>query len=321
MLLLSRLAENLYWTGRYMERAENTARLLNVNYYASLESAGRVREHWRPLLELTGGEGALLERYGQVDTRTATSWLAFDLDNPSSIASSLAQARRNARGLRDRIPSEMWEALNRSYLNLCFETGGVMDRDGLYEYCVAAREASQFFFGIAFATLPRDESWSFLRSGQLLERADNTVRVLQARLDSPQDPAALGGPADPTWRALQEQRWVSVLKGASAFEAYRKSAHTGIDPRGVAGFLLFDEYFPRSLRYSAENLHDALTQIDLCHPGAHPEVLRLSRWLVARLQYARTDDILERRSPSLPELLVEINRVGAAIDAAYFQQE
>lgn len=321
MLLLSRLAENLYWIGRYMERAENTARLLNVNYYATLESAGRVREHWRPLLELTGGEGPVIERYGRVDTRSATTWLAFDLDNPSSIASSLARARQNARGLRDRIPSEMWEALNRSYLNLCFETGGVMDRDGLYEYCVAAREASQFFFGIAFATLPRDEGWSFLRSGQMLERADNTVRVLQARLDSPDDPAAAGGPADPTWRALQEQRWVSVLKGASAFEAYRKSVHSGIDPRGVAGFLLFDESFPRSVRYSAENLHDALTQIDRCHPDAHPEILRLSRWLVARLQYARIDDVLGTPGPTLPELLVEINRVGGAIDAAYFQQE
>ncbi|WP_291430091.1 alpha-E domain-containing protein [Deinococcus sp.] len=321
MLLLSRLAENLYWIGRYMERAENTARLLNVNYYASLESAGRVDEHWRPLLALTGGEGPLLERYGQLDTRSATAWLAFDLENPSSIASSLARARHNARGLRDRIPSEMWETVNRSYLNLCFETGDVMDRDGLYEYCVAAREAAQFFFGIAFATLPRDEGWSFLRSGQLLERADNTVRVLQARLDSPQDPAAMGGPADPTARALQEQQWVSVLKGASAFEAYRKAAHSGIDPRGVAGFLLFDEYFPRSLRYSAENLYDALAQIDHHHPGAHPDILRLSRWLVARLQYARIDDILEQRSPSLPELLIEINRVGAAIDTAYFQQE
>ena len=114
---------------------------------------------------------------------------------------------------------------------------------------------------------------------------------------------------------------MSVLKGASAFEAYRKSVHSGIDPRGVAGFLLFDEYFPRSVRYSAENLHDALTQIDRCHPDAHPEILRLSRWLVARLQYARIDDVLGTPGPTLPELLVEINRVGGAIDAAYFQQE
>ncbi|MHA0040512.1 alpha-E domain-containing protein [Deinococcus sp. PEB2-63] len=317
MLLLSRLAENLFWMGRYMERAENTARLLSVNYYATLESAGSAREHWRPLLDLTGGEEALRARYGRVDTRSVGSWLAFDRENPSSIASSLAYARSNARGLRDRIPSEMWEAVNRAYLNLCFETGDVLDRDGLFEFCVAARDASQFFFGIAFATLPRDEGWSFMRAGQMLERADNTLRVLQGRLT----PEVLGGALDPAAAMQLEQRWVQVLKGASAYEAYRKRVHAGIDPRLIAGFLLLDEYFPRSVRYSAQNLHDALEQIDRCHPGEHPGVMRLSRWLVARLEFAQVDDILLRRQPGLPDLLVDVNGVGAAITAAYFEQE
>ncbi|MVN87871.1 hypothetical protein GO986_14005 [Deinococcus sp. HMF7620] len=324
MLLLSRLAENLYWTGRYMERAENTARLLSVNYYATLESATRARDHWRPLLDLTGGETALRERYGRIDARSVSAWLAFDRDNPASIASSLARARENARGLRDRIPSEMWEAVNRAYLNLCFETGAVLDRDGLFEYCVAARDASQFFFGIAFATLPRDEGWAFMRSGQMLERADNVLRVLQARLEQSGEvqgvPAAPAG-NDPAARMVVEQRWVNVLKGASAFEAYRKCEHAGLEPRRIAAFLLLDDAFPRSVRYSAENLHDALGQIERRHPGAHPELLRLSRWLVARLQYAAIDDILEGGSPSLDELLTEVNRVGAAINAAYFEEE
>ncbi|GGR80023.1 alpha-E domain-containing protein [Deinococcus sedimenti] len=317
MLLLSRLAENLFWMGRYMERAENTARLLSVNYYATLESAGSARDHWRPLLDLTGGEGALRERYGRVDTRSVGSWLAFDRENPSSIASSLAFARSNARGLRDRIPSEMWEAINRAYLNLCFETGSVLDRDGLYEFCVSARDASQFFFGIAFATLPRDEGWSFMRAGQMLERTDNTLRVLQGRLT----PEALRPSTDPARDMLLEQRWVQVLKGASAYEAFRKRVHEGIEPRSIAAFLLLDEYFPRSVRYGAQNLHEALEQIDRWHPGAHQDVTRLSRWLVARLEYARIEDILDRRDPALPDLLVDVNRVGAAITAAFFEKE
>lgn len=212
MLLLSRLAENLFWIGRYLERAENTARTLNVSYYATLETSGRAREHWRPLLELTGGEAELRAKYGRVDPRTVSAWLAFDRDNPSSIASSVAKARENARGLRDRIPSEMWEALNRTYLGLCFQNDTVLDRDGLFEFCVSARDASQFFFGIAFATLPRDEGWSFMRAGQMLERGDNMLRVLQSRYRG----AEAEGPGDPAGRALQDQRWVSVLKGASA---------------------------------------------------------------------------------------------------------
>ncbi len=318
MLLLSRLAENLFWIGRYMERAENTARLLNVNYYAGLEVSGRAREYWTPLLELTGGEAQLRAKYGRLDARSVSSWMAFDRDNPSSIASSLARARENARGLRDRIPSEMWESVNRSYLTLCFENGDVLDRDGLFEYCAAARDASQFFFGIAFATLPRDEGWSFMRAGQMLERGDNTLRVLQSRF---RDAAAQTERADPAGRTLQDQRWVSALKGASAYEAYRKRVHTGIHPLKVTEFLLLDDYFPRSVRYSAENLHEALSQIDRHHPGAHPEILRLSRWLVARLQYARVTDIVQAQDPSIEALLGDFNRVGAAINAAYFEEE
>ncbi|CAM3452335.1 alpha-E domain-containing protein [Deinococcus saxicola] len=318
MLLLSRLAENLFWIGRYMERAENTARLLNVNYYAGLEVSGRAREYWTPLLELTGGEAQLRAKYGRLDARSVSSWMAFDHDNPSSIASSLSRARENARGLRDRIPSEMWETLNRSYLTLCFENGDVLDRDGLFEYCAAARDASQFFFGIAFATLPRDEGWSFMRAGQTLERGDNTLRVLQSRF---KDADALAARGDPAGRALQDQRWVSTLKGASANEAYRKRVHTGITPLRVTEFLLLDEYFPRSARYSAMNLSEALEQIDRHHPGAHPEILRLSRWLVARLQYAHVSDIIEKEDPGIETLVQDFNRVGAAITSAYFEEE
>ena len=316
-MLLSRLAENLFWIGRYVERAENTARLLNVNYLASLEMGGRAREIWLPLLEHTGGDTELRAKYGRVDARSVSAWLAFDRDNPSSIASSITRARENARGLRDRIPSEMWESINRSYLTLCFESNSLLERDGLFEYCNAARDASQQFFGIAFATLPRDEGWSFLRAGQMLERGDNGLRVLQSRLRGIDATPV----SDPAGRAIQTQRWVSVLKGSSAYEAYRKQVHSGIDPQKISEFLLLDEYFPRSVRYSSENLQEALMQIERWHPGQHPEILRLARWLVARLQYARIEDIVGDDNPSLEELLGDFNRVGAAITAAYFAQE
>src|SRR5262249_26100216 len=134
-LMLSRIAENLYWIGRYIERVENTARLLDVNYYAIVGAPvvpgakGIVTQQWAPRLALTGDEGAFREPFGRADGRTVPEWLAFPSQNPSSIRSSLSRAREDARGLRDRISLEMWETLNRAYLTLCFSTERVLDED------------------------------------------------------------------------------------------------------------------------------------------------------------------------------------------------
>ncbi|MFC4452677.1 alpha-E domain-containing protein [Deinococcus sonorensis] len=308
--MLSRVAESLFWIGRYVERAENTARLLDVNYYATLEAAGVVSEQWSPLLSICGSEDGFREQMGRADGRSVPAWLAFERANPGSIVSSIARARENARGLRDRIPSEMWEAINRAYLGLCFQDAGVLDRDELHEYCVAARDASHLFFGIAFATLPRDEGWSFLRAGQTLERGDNVLRLMQVRYrqrsgDLPQ-------------LAVHNHRWVAVLKTVSAYEAYRKRRHSGLDPRTIAEFLVLETAFPRSVAYSAENLLDALTQIERAHPGIHPELTREARWLCARLQHASIDEVLGGDHQGLDTLLSDFAALGSAIHAAYF---
>src|SRR6202158_1964169 len=166
--MLSRIAENLYWIGRDIERVENTARLLDVNYHAIMEAPvvpgakGIVTEQWAPLLALTGDEGAFRDHFDRADGRTVPEWLAFKQQKTYSIRSSLGRAREDARGLRDRISLEMWETLNRAYLSLCFSTERILEEDGLHEYCVAAREATPLFFEIGRATLPRDLGWYFL---------------------------------------------------------------------------------------------------------------------------------------------------------------
>ncbi len=308
--MLSRVAESLFWIGRYVERSENTARMLDVNYYATLEAAGVVSEQWSPLLSISGSETSFREQRGRADARTVPSWLAFDRGNPGSIASSMARARENARGLRDRIPSEMWEAVNKAYLSLCFQDDSILDRDELHEYCVAAREASHLFFGIAFATLPRDEGWSFLRAGQIVERGDNTLRLLQVRYRHKT--------GDLPHVAIHNHRWVAVLKSASAYEAYQKRRHAGLDPRTIAEFLLLDPDFPRSVRYAAKNLQETLEQIGRGRPDAHPDLLREASWLYARLQHVTIDDILTHETPGLETLLGEFNALGNAIHEAYF---
>ena len=310
--MLSRVAENLFWIGRYIERAENTARLLDVNYYATLETGGLVTEQWAPLVTITGSDNEFRKRGERADGRSIPNWLAFAPENPSSIRACITQARENARALRDRISSEMWECINRAYHKLSFGTEFVLLHDSLHDYCIEAREASHLFFGIATATLPREEGWQFLRAGQKLERGDNILRLLQVRYRRSGNEAVA--------EAIENHRWMAVLKTASAYEAYRKRYQTRLEPRRIAEFLLLDPSFPRSVRYCADSLRGSLEAIAAENPGQRKDALREIGWLAARLEYATIDAILDKENPSLEALLEEFNNVGQAIFEAYFKR-
>lgn len=317
--MLSRIAENLYWIGRYVERAECTARLLNVNYLALVEAPlapgarGIVTEQWRPLLTITGDEEAFRARYERADAASVPAWLATDRENPGSICSSLAFAREGARTLRDRISTEMWEALNRTYLSLCVEQQGTLDEDALYDFCVSARDASHLFFGIADATLPRDLGWYFLRAGQYVERADSTVRTLQVRYrQSHSEPPVAAGVA--------AHRSMALLKSLSAFEAFRKHYHGQLEPRMMAEFLLLDPNFPRSLRFCARVLHEILIELRQRNPDTPRTPERRAGWLYAQLEYLDSAaQIIEEDRPSLDALLELLAEVSNAITETYFR--
>jgi uncharacterized alpha-E superfamily protein len=316
--MLSRIAENLYWIGRYIERVENTARLLDVNYHAIVEAPvvpgakGIVTEQWAPLLALTGDEGAFREHFDRADGRTVPEWLAFHPQNSSSIRSSLSRAREDARGLRDRISLEMWETLNRAYLTLCFSTENILDEDGLHEYCVAAREASHLFLGIAHATLPRDLGWYFLLAGHHLERADNVLRLLQVRQRQ-------GAGLEPVARGLENHRGMALLKSVSAYEAFRKRHHSALEGRRIAAFLLLDPDFPRSVRHNLAALHTTLGSIERLNPGASDSATRQAGWLAARLEYLPgVEAILDSREPGIETLLEEVDAISDAISSTYF---
>jgi uncharacterized alpha-E superfamily protein len=305
--MLARVAESLYWIGRYLERAESTARLLDVNYYSILEGAGLVTEQWPPLLAITGSDNNFRAHHNRADARSVPFWLAFDLYNPSSIRSCVTSARENARTLRDRISTEMWECVNRSYLELCFNTDTVLENESLHEYCTKVREVSHLFHGIALSTLQRDQGWQFLRVGQLIERADNLLRLLQVRYKKQK------GDAPVFAEALDNHRWMAVLKSASAYEAYRKMHHTRLEPRTIASFLLLERSFPRSVLYSLSGMRDSLRKI----PG-NEALSREANWLVARLEYARIEDILDDERPSLERLLESVQLAGRLVFETYF---
>lgn len=316
--MLSRIAENIYWLGRYVERAENTARLLDVNYHALMEAplvpgaTGIVTEQWAPLLTITETETAFHGHFDRADASSVPYWMSLHKENASSIRSSLSFARENARTLRGRISTEMWEAINRTYLALCVEAKETLEEDKLHNYCVAARDASHLFFGIADATLPRDLGWYFMRAGQYLERADNTLRTLMVRY-----PSYKGGA--PVAEGIELHRGMALLKSLSAFEAFRRHSHDGLAAVNVAEFLLLEPNFPRSVRFSVRVLHEILAEIDTRSPGVSKDARRKAGWLWSQLEYLEdVSAITEKREPSLEGILNALADISVTLSEIYF---
>ncbi len=317
--MLSRIAENLYWTGRYIERAENTARLLNVNYLALMEAPlvpgakGIVTEQWAPLLSFSDNVEVFKSYFDKADAATVATWLALSYDNPGSIRSSLALARENARTLRDRISTEMWEEINRTYLQLCNEAPEHLDEDNLYDYCVQARDFSHLFFGMAESTLTHDLGWYFIKAGRHLERADNTLRALRIRYKN------YRGQKQPVAEGLEAHRGMALLRSLSAYEAFRKYYHTALEPKLIAEFLLLHGQFPRSVRYNVRRLFEATNDLTKYSPDVEGEARRMTGWLASRLEYMPSvEQIIVKEQPSLDDLIDALTDISSAISATYF---
>lgn len=314
--MLSRIAENLYWMGRYVERSENTARLLVVNYIAMAEAplvpgaAGLVTEQWAPLLDLTDDEDAFREHHGRADAGAVIEWFTTDRRNPGSIASSLARARENGRTLRGRISTEMWEALNRTYLDLC--TRSTVDEDELADFCLAARDAGQLFAGIADATLVRDQGWYFLRAGALVERTDNTLRTLQLRF-------RLSGRGAAEAAGLEAHRAIALLKSLGAYETFRRTHHQAPDATSMADFLLLSDDLPRSVRYCTDTLARIGRSLALVNPGQGDQFARDARWLSACMgRISDVATIVEDEDPGIDDLLDDVAMLSDVLTRTYF---
>ena len=317
--MLSRIAENLYWIGRYIERAENTARLLNVNYLALMEAPlvpgakNIVTEQWAPFLSFTDNEDDFKTHYEKADAMSVSNWLATDYRNPSSIRSSLAIARENARTLRDRISTEMWEEMNRTYHHLCNQAPEALDEDTLYDYCIHARDFSHLFFGMAESTLTHDLGWYFIKAGRHLERADNTLRALRIRYKN------YRGQKQPVAEGLEAHRGMALLKSLSAYEAFRKYYHTALEPRLIAEFLLLHGQFPRSVRYNVRRLAEATNDLAKANPDVEGEAKRTAGWLASRLEYMPSvEQIIDKEEPSIDDLLDALADISSAISKTYF---
>ena len=264
--MLSREADSLFWVGRYLERAEATARIVDVQFHAALEASGPhpdedadvlhiadPRSLWNSILEISGDDLIFRARYGEVNERDLIRFMVFDLDQPNSVVSCIRSARANAQHVREVISSEMWETVNRAFLELLNWDVDKMLASSPHQFLVDIRNRCHLFYGLAERTMLVGDASYFIKAGIFLERADQMSRLTDVLVRE-----LTGGDY-----ILDEDEhfdthgWIACLKSASAFEAFRKTYRGGITPDNVLAFLILDWDYPSSI-------HHAISQVERC---------------------------------------------------------
>jgi uncharacterized alpha-E superfamily protein len=293
--MLSRTADHLYWMGRYTERAENLARMLEVNYRMSMLPQGTetIEQGWVATLTIIGLLDAFKQRYDAVTPANAIAFLAFDRDNPMSICSCVRAARENAHAVRGTLTSEIWESLNATWLEMRVASMRATADADIGNFFEWVKHRSHLTRGVIQGTMLRDEAWHFTWLGTYLERSDSTARILDVKyhLLLPRG-EKVGGSAD-------YYQWSALLHSVSAFEIYRRVYRDVITPRRVAELLVLRDDMPRSLRRCMTQAYAHLTAVRNAHSA---ETERRAGELQASLHFGRIEDIFEE---GLHEYLVQ----------------
>jgi uncharacterized alpha-E superfamily protein len=299
---------------RYVERAENVARFVDVNLNLMLDSASGTSQQWDPLVSITGDDETFAERYPDGPTqRNVIEFLTFDRENPNSIISCLRAARENARSVREIISSEMWLHLNTFYLMVNTAASAERSSESPNEFFTTVKMQCHLFSGITDSTMTHGEGWHFNRLGRMLERADKTSRILDVKyfilLRSVAD---VGTPLD-------EVQWVAVLRSASAFEMYRKR-HGRIAPKRIADFLLLDSEFPRAIRFCLNAARDSLHAISGTPIGTYRKSAeKLLGQICSDLAYANVEDVMNNGLHEyLDSLQTTMNQASTGIYEQFF---
>jgi len=249
--MLSRVAENIYWLSRYVERAENTARIVSVNANLLLDLPRGIAPGWRPLVDITGANALFEEHYKDYGERQVVRFLLGDERHPGSIRAALVGARENCRTIRDIVPREAWEQLNGLYLYATDELQKGMTKGGRHAYLRELITCCQTLVGLLDGTMLHDQGYDFLRLGRYLERADMTTRIADVRS------ASLLPDADEL-RPYDNIQWVSVLKSMTAYQMYRRSAQIRVQRGPVLRFIFQSPTFPRSVRWCIDHARRCL---------------------------------------------------------------
>jgi uncharacterized alpha-E superfamily protein len=349
--VLSRTADHLFWMARYMERAENTARMLDVNYQMSLlpQSEGAAERGWRGLLSISELTGDFAKRHGEVTPRSVIDYMVSDADNGSSIRACLMAARENARAVRGTLTTEVWETQNQTWLEFQRMIGTNAFEKDPAEAFEWVKFRSHLSRGVTVGTMLQDQAFHFLRIGSFLERADNTARMLDVKFHAVENEFVGYGPGAaaarlrygmtpiPSQSQSQSQNgggnqsqsqsqsqegtgkdvefdfyhWSAVLRSVSGFEVYRKVYRNVIRPEKVAELLILRPDMPRSL---AACMHEVVSNLQRVANEQSKDTLRLAGRLDADLQYGRIDEILATGLHAyLTQFLERVNSLGAGI--------
>ncbi|MBL1175552.1 alpha-E domain-containing protein [Pantanalinema sp. GBBB05] len=317
--MLSRVADSIYWLNRYVERAENVARFVEVNINLLLDSPAGTDQQWEPLILTSGDLPLFQERYGNASAENVVRFLTFDKDYPNSILSCLRAARENARSVREIISSEMWQQVNSFYLMVteAAEAQSLSDLGTVVKFFDEVKQASHLFAGLMDATMTHNEGWHFGQIGRLIERADKTARILDVKyfilLPSVKD---IGG-------TLDQLQWMALLKSASAYEMYRKRGQHRIEPTEIAEFLILDQEFPRSVRSCITRAEQSLHHITDTPVGTwRTPIERVLGRLRTDLDYLTIEDIVHTGLHEfLDGLQSRMNDVGEKIFETFFALE
>ena len=316
--MLSRIADSLYWMSRYLERAGNTARLLEINllYLLEAEDALSPSAQWKPLLSITASEEAYARCYDDapIGAHKVVQFMTQERSNPNAIRTSLRLARENARVVRDRISKEMWEAMNELWLQVDRQLASPLLPERAASLYAAVRNGVARFHGLTTNTMMRGEGWGFYRLGTFLERADMTARILDVKYHLLLPDVSMVG------SALDYYQWAALLKSLSGFEAYRRQYHAGLRPIEIAGFLIFEPDFPRSLRFSVDRIGAALRTI------GDGDANRTAAQAFQRIQELLAEGSAERVFDQglhefLEEFLDRIFQLHAVLAADYFDAQ
>jgi uncharacterized alpha-E superfamily protein len=316
--MLSRVANSLYWLSRYVERADNTARLVDVNLQL-LPDIRRLDDQtlaglWMPIVESTGDETLFQSLHETATGADVTEFLVFEAANPNSIISSINHARENARMVRDQLTVEFWEELNRLYLFLNSPAARRTWDHGPHELCVEVKNSSLLLNGLANSTVVRNEGWSFMQAGCFLERADKTSRILDVRHTSV--------PERGTPRAVSQEDalgWSAILRSCSAWDAYKALHGAEVHPAQIAEFLLLSDNFPRSVRFCVRALDAALRRISGTSSDRFSnQAEKLAGRLLAELSFSSPEDIFAIGLHAyIDQLQARLNDIGNALFQTY----
>jgi uncharacterized alpha-E superfamily protein len=264
--MLSRIADSMYWMARYLERAGETARLMEINLLYMVEAEEDMGEvdKWRPILHITSSEPLYSEQFGDsgISTSRVLQFISAGRTNTNSIRTCLRLFRENARVARDRISKEMWEAVNEIWMEFDARLKGPLSAERAGALFVELRNQEARFNGLVSSTMMRGEAYAFYQLGGCLERADMTARILDVKYHIILPDLAMVG------SALDYYQWAALLKSLSGFEAFRRNYHTAFMPADVAEFVVLNRNFPRSIIFSVERMGSALQAIGMEHKDA-----------------------------------------------------